>query len=83
MENNKENITMLARFVHAFSKRENTSFNVSAIAKLAEYASRIAENQEKLTTRFNSIVEILCEASIWSKMENKSEITAEDIKRHN
>lgn len=82
MENNKENITMLARFVHAFSKRENTApFNVSAIAKLAEYASRIAENQEKLTTRFNSIVEILCEASIWSKMENKSEITAEDIQK--
>ncbi|HOQ16913.1 MAG TPA: ATP-binding protein [Defluviitaleaceae bacterium] len=82
MDNNHENIKMLARFVHGFTKRENTApFTADAIAKIAEYASRLAENQEKMTTRFNSIVEILCEASIWSKMSNKKEITAEDIEK--
>lgn len=82
MKSNMENITMLARFIHSFSQREKTyPFNAGAVAKVVEYSSRIAENQEKITTRFNSIVEILCEASTWSRLENKKEITSEDINK--
>ncbi|NLK21869.1 MAG: AAA family ATPase [Epulopiscium sp.] len=82
MENKAENIKMLARFIHSFCKREKTPpFNAGAIAKVAEYASRLAENQNKMTTRFNNIVEILCEASTWSKIEEKKVVTSQDVRK--
>lgn len=82
MKNSLENVKMFARFIHSFCKSENIApFDGGAIASLVEYSSRIAENQEKLTTRVNSIVEILCEASTWAKIDRKDIVTSEDVQK--
>ncbi|HHW66410.1 MAG TPA: AAA family ATPase [Epulopiscium sp.] len=82
MPNSSQNIKMLARFIRSFCEREKTApFDAGAVAKVVEYASRMAENQEKMTTRFNSIVEILCEANTWAKIDQKEIVTAEHVKK--
>lgn len=82
MSNNTDNVKMLARFIRSFCNREKTvPFDNGAVAKVVEYASRIAENQNKLTTRFNSIVEILCEANAWAQIEKVNIITSKHIEK--
>mgnify|MGYP002803190287 FL=1 len=38
------------------------------MAKLIEYASKLADNQEKLSTRFTDLSLIVGEASTWAKL---------------
>ncbi len=77
-----ENIKSLAKYIKDFSIREKIlPFDISAVSKIVEYSSRIAENQKKLTTRFNQIVEILCESSTWAKLENAEVITVNHVKK--
>ncbi len=41
------------------------SLSADAMARLAEYACRLAEHQEKLTTHINLLMDILTEANFW------------------
>lgn len=82
MKRNSENIHKLAKFIKAFSERENTApFDSSAVAKVVEYSSRLVERQDKLSTRFNHIAEILCEAATWALIEKSETITAYHINK--
>ncbi|MCX7843649.1 MAG: AAA family ATPase [Clostridia bacterium] len=70
MDRNEENIMKLAQFVSSFCRRENAlHFDSTAVAKVVEYSSRLTEDQNKLTTRFNDIVEILCESCAWAAID--------------
>lgn len=42
------------------------SFHKTAVARIIDYSSRLAEHQEKLTTRFMHMVDILTEANYWA-----------------
>jgi len=80
MPRNKENILKIAGFIKSFVEREKTlEFDVSAVCAIIEHSNRSASNQEKLSTRFNYLAEILGEAYTWAKLENASVITAEHI----
>lgn len=73
-----ENIVKLARFMHGFCVQEELShLDKYAVAKIIEYASRLAENQNKLSTRFNDLAQIIGEACTWAKM-GKSKIVKEE-----
>ena len=73
-----ENILKLARFMHGFCVQEELShLDKYAVAKIIEYASRLAENQNKLSTRFNDLAQIIGEACTWAKM-SKSKIVKEE-----
>lgn len=81
MERNDENILKLASFISGFCKKENTlHFDSSGVAKVVEYASWLVEDKSKLTTRFNDIVEILCEACTWAESENARYVKAKHVK---
>ena len=72
-----ENIMKLARFMRGFCEQEGLShLDKYAVAKIIEYASRIAENQNKLSTRFNDLAQIIGEACTWAKM-SRSKIVKE------
>ena len=73
-----ENVMKLARFMHSFCEQEDLShLDKYAVAKIIEYASRLADNQNKLSTRFNDLSQIIGEACTWAKM-NKSKIVKEE-----
>lgn len=82
MDNNPVNIQKLAGFVSSTVIREKLKhFDKSAVARVVEYCSRLTGTQTKLTTRFNDVVEILCEADVWATLDNSQIVTAKHIKK--
>ncbi|WP_438317419.1 Lon protease family protein [Sporosarcina sp. FA9] len=82
MEYNQDNITGLARFIHTHCKKHGLRhFDRTAVAKLVEYSSRLAEHQNKLSTRFNRQVEMIYEADAWANMMGDDLISAKHIEK--
>lgn len=80
MDFEEENIKDLIDFIKNAAKEEGMcSFDCGGISKVIEYSMRLCESQDKLTTRFGRIREILLEASAWAKMDGKETVTAEYI----
>lgn len=64
MNRTPENIQHYVSFIGSMCEKENLRhFNCAAMARVVEYGSRLAENQDKLSTRFNIVSEIIYEAS--------------------
>ncbi|MCX8131348.1 MAG: AAA family ATPase [Clostridia bacterium] len=82
MDRNEENVMRLAQFVSSFCNREDTlHFDRTGFAKVVEYSSRLVEDQSKLSTRFNDLVEILCESCAWAEIEGSTVVTKEHVKK--
>ena len=82
MERSEENILKLASFISGFCRKEQTlHFDKSGVAKVVEYASWLVEDQNKLSTRFNDIVEILCEACMWAEDDGAKAVKAKHVKQ--
>ncbi|MFZ5985728.1 MAG: Lon protease family protein [Bacillota bacterium] len=82
MDRNKENTKKLAQFISSFCRRENTPhFDRTGVARVVEYSSRLVEDQNKLSTRFNDIVEILCESCAWAEIEGSKLVEAKHVKK--
>lgn len=80
MPRTDENVIKIAQFIKGFVEREHTlEFDVSAVCAVIEHSSRSASRQDKLSTRFNYLSEILGEAFTWAQMDNASVVTAEHI----
>lgn len=82
MDRSEENILKLAAFISGFCRKEATlHFDRSGVAKVVEYASWLVEDKSKLTTRFNDIVEILCEACMWAQDDGAKFVKAKHVKQ--
>ncbi|MEJ6950497.1 Lon protease family protein [Natronospora cellulosivora (SeqCode)] len=80
MKRDKENLNKFSSFIASVIKRENIKhFTAEAIAKVIDYSSRITDKKEKLSTKFNEILEILFEANAWSEMNDNKFVEAEDV----
>lgn len=76
---NEENVNKLARFVHTFCEQEELPpLDKSAMARVVEYASRIAGDKEKISNRFTDLAEIIGEAGTWAKLA-KAKVVTEDF----
>lgn len=74
------NIQKLAKFVHSYSEKEGMfPLDKEAMAKVVEYTSRLSDDKNKLSTRFNEIGEIIAEASTWAKLSKKKLVTKDFI----
>lgn len=77
---NKDNANKLARFVKGYCEHEELPpLDNTAMAKIVEYASKLADNQMKLSTRFTDLSQIIGEAATWAKMSRSKVITADLI----
>ncbi|MCT4612705.1 MAG: AAA family ATPase [Clostridia bacterium] len=82
MENNAENALRIAEFVRAFVDNEKTNhFNKKAVEEIIKYSSRMCESRDKLSTKFNKMIEILSEAATFSKLEGKKLVTDKHVER--
>lgn len=82
MPRTHENIMKIAEFIKGFVKRENSlEFDVSAVCAIIDYSTRSASRQDRLSTRFNYLSEILGEAFTWASLEQAAIITAEHIQK--
>ena len=77
---NNDNILSLSKFVHSYCEKENClPLDRTAMAKVVEYASRLSDDKNKLSTHFNEIGEIVSESSTWAKLSRKKLITSDYI----
>ncbi|UWV46392.1 AAA family ATPase [Acetivibrio thermocellus] len=82
MDRNEDNTLKLAQFISSFCRRENAPhFDRTGVAKVVEYSSRLVGDQNKLSTRFNDIVEILCESAAWAQIDGSSLVKAEHVNK--
>ncbi|HUV73367.1 MAG TPA: Lon-insertion domain-containing protein, partial [Anaerolineae bacterium] len=80
MEWSSENLEKVALFVHdRCQEGELRHFELGAVAKVVEHAARMVEDQEKLSTRFGLIKDVIHEASYWAGRNDHELVTAEDV----
>jgi predicted ATP-dependent protease len=56
-------------------------FDPSGVAAVLEYSARLASSQDKLSTRFNEVVEIIYEAAAWANQNRSPLVTREHVRR--
>jgi len=82
MDRMDQNLRQYAAFVCTLCQKENLKhLHRSALAKLMEYSSRLAGYQEKLSTRFAEIADIIREANFYATQENSKYITGDHVKK--
>lgn len=75
-----DNINKLARVVEGFCKTENLPpLDRTGMAKVIEFASRLANDQTKLSTRFSEITQIVGEAATLAKLHREKVISGETV----
>lgn len=82
MEWNDESIGRYAAFIASVCAREDLRhFSPAAVARVIEHSARLAEDQEKLSTRFNEVVEVLYEANAWAGRSGASVVDGDHVIR--
>ena len=82
MARNDENVAKVAQFVKSFVEREHTlEFDASAVCAIVEYSSRTVSRQDKLSTQFNHLSEIMGEANVWAQFDDAKVITEAHIRK--
>ena len=77
---NKRNILNYARYCAGQCRKENLlPLSPDAMSRVVEYGVEIAEDQKKLTTRFNFIRDLLVEANYFAQKKKRRAITSEDV----
>ena len=80
MERTPENIAKYAAFVASrVAEKGLRPFDKTAVAAVVDYSSRIVENQEKLTTRFLQVADVLSEADYWAGKSAQAAVTAKHV----
>ncbi|MDZ4132935.1 MAG: ATP-binding protein, partial [Dethiobacteria bacterium] len=70
MDRLEDNINKMSGFISFHCKKQQLRhFDRAAVAEIVEYSTRLAENQEKLSTRFTEIVDVLFEADTWAELD--------------
>ena len=77
-----ENSNKLAKVIAGYCiKEELPPLDASAMAKIIEFASRLSNSQDKLSTRFGEITQMVGEAGTWAKLEKSKVVTAEIVEK--
>ena len=82
MEKNESNIRDYTCFFTSLALKENLKhLDASAIARLLEHSSRLAEDQDKLSTQFGLVADVVREAHFYATEDNSKYITANHVER--
>jgi len=80
MDRNEENSRTYARFICMLCRKYNLRhLDPTAVAKVIEYGSRLAEDQKKLSTRFANVADIIREANFYATAEKSEYTTAAHV----
>jgi lon-related putative ATP-dependent protease len=80
IDRNKENLRRYASFVCTLCEKEGLKhLEASAIAKVIEHGSRLAEDQKKLSTRFAEVADLIREANYYATQDKSEYINASHV----
>ncbi|UCH02131.1 MAG: AAA family ATPase [Candidatus Bathyarchaeota archaeon] len=82
MKRTEENTQKYASFICTFCQKETLKhLDATGVAKVIEYGSRLAADQEKLSTKFADIADIIREANFYATQEASEFITANHVRK--
>jgi predicted ATP-dependent protease len=82
MERNEENLRSFACYVRSCCDDEKLlPFDRTGVCKILEYAVRATSNQDKISSRFGPLKDLLIEADYWAKNAQSQMINAEHVER--
>jgi lon-related putative ATP-dependent protease len=82
MEKSDSSLKSYAGFFTTLVVNENLKhLDTSAVARLLEHSSRIAEDQNKLSTQFGLVADVVREAHFYATQENAKYITASHVEK--
>lgn len=82
MERNEEFAHKYAQLISKKCRDSNLKhFDRTGIAKVVEYGSRNAENQQKLSIKVMEIEDLISEASYWASTNGSHFVTGSDVKK--
>lgn len=82
MYKTKENIKLMGEFIATHVEETGMKhFDKTSVARVVEYSTRIAGHQNKLSTQFNQIIEILYEADLWASEESSEYVNERHVKK--
>ena len=80
MARTKENVEQYAQFMCTLANKEGLKhLDSSGISSIVEYSSRLASDQDKLSTQFAAISDIILEANHYASSNGSEYITSEYI----
>ena len=82
IDRNEENLATYAALVRTLCRKESLRhLDRSAMDKLVEHSARMAEHQDKLSTRFSEIANILREANFYASEQGSDYISGDHIRK--
>lgn len=77
---NSENVNKLAQIVHGFCVNEELPhLDKTAMARVVEFASKLAGNHKKVSTRFDDLIQVVGEAATWAKISKSKVVTSKFV----
>lgn len=82
MPNEEKSIASYVSFIKSVSEEEKLlTFLPPAITEVVEYGTRLAGRQNKLSTRFNVISDVIREANYWAAKDGAKQVTGEHVRK--
>lgn len=82
MPNEEKSIGSYVSFIKTLCDDEKlTVFDVSGVAELVEYGIRLAGQQNKLSTRFSVLADVIRESDYWAKKENAGQVSGAHVRK--
>lgn len=82
IERSPENEQLYARLIGTLARKEGLMpFDPSAVARVIEQSSRLAEDTQKLTGHVRSVADLLHEADYWAGEAGHKVVSAKDVQR--
>jgi lon-related putative ATP-dependent protease len=82
IDRSHEHEVSYARVIAGVTKREGLApFDASAVARVIEEGSRLAEDQNKLSIRFGELTDIVRESAYWANTAGAAVVSAQHVRR--
>ncbi len=82
MDRTPDHLNLYASLIGSLCRRENLChFSREAVARVVDEGSRLAGDKQKLSTRFNELVEIVYEADAWAAREGADSVSSRHVQK--
>jgi predicted ATP-dependent protease len=80
IERTEEHLEAYAAFICGCCQTEDIlTFERGAVAKIAEYGARLVSKQDKLSSRFGLIKDVVVESSYWAEQDGSATVRADHV----
>ena len=82
MDRTNKNLMKYAAFVAARCESDGLRpFHKTAVARIIDHSSRLVDHQEKLTTRFMDVADLITEANYWAGVDGGDVVYDKHVKK--